>query len=618
MIKKMIVFIFLSIISVFIVSPLIIKAESVIVEEPAANTGGLWHVEDGNRVYIHMRYTDGPLVRETGSVTNAEYPDYDYSNYTYWEFQKFYDNYEFPNTSSLKTDTIANPDVTTYDTFKVEIVANMTSSAGTSPSFKTVRTYTDMVVNEITVDLVDYVDPVYGDIFPYIKLTIDGEEILSSQRESENPYYSDQAFGVRMYWEKSDTAQPIDPSQPIDPDNPVDPWDALPSTTGNPENPVGDWGNVTNVSVNNQTISFDINYKGIIYPVEEFTVDGDLDFINKSNDILYYSDPTTGDRILYFNFGNTLSDAILTARSFTEINEWKGEALWNLTQDQIKVTDVLNIYNYIPEVDNDGNVYSYFYMPDVPIDNLISVSAVLAYRYYDDGFLGIGSPQPGDIQYKTIAAVSGQSSSVSPTWVESTYTTAYITGAVAAVATAAGVIPGYGWAIAGAAFLVGGVLNVSDVNEWFAYDVNQIDHVIPTASLVNDINNYITSVGGSDQFTAETDKLYKLHLAQLDSDHDDVEIMAELSNITQVVWESDGKIYVVNQENIADISWGGPGTLVPDITNNIDLTSILWVVGGIAALVMISNLKLDKKPGLLIIILGAVVYILYSLGIISW
>src|SRR6056297_2839960 len=161
MIKKLFIVTVLSLLSLLIVIPHV-DAATVLVDEPAANTGGLWHVEDGNRVYVHMRYTDGSLVRETGSVTNSEYPEYDYSNYTYWESQKIYDDYEFPNTSSLKSDTIANPDASTYDTFKVEIVANMTSISGSSPTVKLVREYTDINVNEITVDLVDYNDPVYG------------------------------------------------------------------------------------------------------------------------------------------------------------------------------------------------------------------------------------------------------------------------------------------------------------------------------------------------------------------------------------------------------------------------------------------------------------------------
>ncbi len=57
-----------------------------------------------------------------------------------------------------------------------------------------------------------------------------------------------------------------------------------------------------------------------------------------------------------------------------------------IKKNEVHVTQAKTVYNYIPEVGEDGAVYSYFYMPDVPIDNLISVTANLVYQYYDDGF----------------------------------------------------------------------------------------------------------------------------------------------------------------------------------------------------------------------------------------
>jgi len=416
-----------------------------------------------------------------------------------------------------------------------------------------------------------------------------------------------------MFWEKSDTAEPIDPSEPIDPDNPVDPWDPLPETTGNPTNPVGDWGNVSDISIlDGNLISFEIEYLGTTYPVNRFSVDGSLDFISKSNDVLYYSDPNTGDKMLYFNFGETLDSALLMARTFSTVNNWKGEALWNLSQNEIKTTNKLTVYNYIQDMDQDGNVYSYFYMPDVPIDNLISVSSVLAYRYYDDGILGIGGGF-SDTQYKTVAAVKGQTSSVNPSWVETTYKTAYITSALTAVATVSGTIPGYGWAIAGVTFLASAILQTSDINEWFAYDVNQIEHVIPSVALTNEVNAFISQQGGNDAFNPDSDKLYKLHLANL-NDGGDVQILKEESKVTQIVWETNGEIFVVNEPNIDDV-WGGPGTELPEdsLTDN---NIIVWVGAAVVFILIFNSMNLSKKPGLMILIIGGILYVLYTMGMI--
>ncbi|MBI9010010.1 MAG: hypothetical protein JEZ05_08255 [Tenericutes bacterium] len=623
--KKIFVITLISLFLIFVLSPPIYAAttETILVEEPSVNTGGLWHIEDGSRVYVFMKYTSGESIIETGSFSNSGYPEYDYSLYTYWDGFKE-DNFSFPNTDLTQIATISNPNPSIYDKFVVEIIANMTLHVNDSPTFKTIATYNE-VVNDVRVELENWESSLYKSYFDYshITLLVDGEPILTSRNNSVNPIpgtevnpnFEDCIFGVRMYWETTTIADEIDPNNT---DDTEDPWEALPNTTGSPSNPIGDWGTVSDISVVNQSVSFSVNYNGTEYPVTPFLVEGDLDFINNSNDILYYSDHDTGDRMLYFNFGDTLDSAILAARSFSTVNVWKGEALWNLTQNEVKVTDVLTVYNYIPEVDSDGNVYSYFYMPDVPIDNLISVSAVLAYRYWDDGILGIGDEQPGEIQYKTVAAVSGESTSVNPSWVETTYRTAYITAAVASVATVAGVIPGYGWAIAGACFLVGGLIQAADVNEWFAYDIDQIQRVIPGISLTNEINNYISESSGEDQFSSDTDKLYKLHLATLEENHDDVEIMSNLSNVTQVVWETDGEIFVVNEDNIDNVQWGGPGTLEPE-DNGLGIPdAVIYIFIGIGGLYLFNKMELAKKPGLVLIIAAAVVYILHYLGIISW
>jgi hypothetical protein len=628
MIKKFMILTILSLFSIVLFAQEV-NAESVLVTEPAANTGGLWHVEDGNRVYINGRYTEGETVYESGSVVNPTYTGYDYSNYLFFDVG-VEDVLDFTNTTTPKTATISNPDPSIYDSFHVEITTSMNIVNGAPPTVVEIADY-NTAVNEITIDLNDWADrPFQGPEVYYIydyswmDLYADGIKIFTSRNSSsitenaigipENPNYMDLLYGwgIRMYWESSTTGETIDPGTS---DSTEDPWNPLPETTGSPVNPIGDWGTVSNISVSNQTVSFNIEYLGVTYPVNSFTVDGDLDFINKANDVLYYSDPNTGDKLLYFNFGDTLDSAILAARSFSTVNVWNGEALWNLTQNEIKVTDVLRVYNYIPDVDSDGNVYSYFYMPDVPIDNLISVSSVLAYRYWDDGIFGIGDPSPGDTQYRTVTATKGESSSVNPTWVETAYKHAYITSAVAGVITATvSWVPIYGWAVAGAAFFAGAALNVADVTEFFAYDVNQIDHVIPSVSLTNEINNFILETSGADSFSADTDKLYKLHLATL-QDGDEVEIMNELSNVTQVVWETDGEIFVVNEENIEDI-WGGPGTLEPDDAADNDMSVLIYIGIGIVGVMFFSKLKLDKKPGLVMIIIAGVIYFLYTNGMI--
>jgi len=620
MIKKTMIIIMLMAISLLAFNQSV-NAATVLAPEPAANTGGLWHVEDGNRVYVFMKYSDGEDFVYTGDQSNSEYPDLDYSLYTFIDSTSEED-FSFPLTS-LYNDyaTISNPDPAVYDTFNVEIIANMTVVAGGNPSFKTIESYS-APIDEVEIYLHNWDDRENsGYIYDYSYMTVevDDVEVLSSRNVNQavsdalgfdvNPNYDDLSFGIRMYWEKASIEDEINPGTDINP------WEALPETTGSPVNPIGDWGTVSNIIVDNQNISFDVEYQGVTYPVASFTVGGNLDFVSEGNDVLYYSDPDTDDRILYFNFGDTLDSAILAARTFATVEEWKGEALWNLTQNEIKVTGVQKVYNYIPEVDDDGNVYSYFYMPDVEMDSLISVSSVLAYRYWDDGFLGFGDLEPGETQYRNVGAVRGEVNSVNPTWIENQYTNAYLFSAAASIITLTGsVVPIYGWGVSGLFFLAGGALQFSEVNEWFAYDVEQIQHVSPSVSLTNEINTYISETSDDDQFTSDTDKLYRLHLATL-QDYDDVEIDKELSHVTQVVWETDGEIYVVNEENIDSITYSGPGTLPPpQEPGNDDLEMIVYIAAGFIVLYIISQLKINKWI-LLMIILGAAYY-MYELGVI--
>ena len=619
MIKKLLLIIIMSIFTLVLFNQSV-YASAIFIDEPAANTGGLWHVEDGNRVYVNMRYTYGETVIETGTSSNETHPEYDLSLYTKWWGAS--GDLSFPSTS-LYDDyvSISNPDETIYDRFVVKLIPHIEAPASDGIPI----TIYDNAADQIAVQLYNHEDrPVssFYDDWSYFTLSVDGDEVLSSRNYDEsdaaeyggtaNPNGDDLYFGVNMYWEKSELAGEIDPGD----SNIVNPWSALPGTTGSPENPTGDWGTVSDMSVSNNNISFNINYLGTIYPVSSFSVSGDLDFISKSNDVLYYTEPNTGDRILYFNFGDTLDSAILAARTFATVEEWKGEALWNLTQNEIKVTGVLRVYNYIPEIDEDGNVYSYFYMPDVEMDSLISVSSVLAYRYWDDGFLGFGDLEPGDIQYRNVGAVRGEVTSVNPTWIENQYNNAYLFSAAASVVTLAGsVVPIYGWGVSGAFFLIGGALQLSEINEWFAYDVEQIQRVIPSIALTNEINTYISETSEDDQFTANTDQLYKLHLATL-QDYDDLEIDKELSHVTQVVWETDGEIYVVNEEYIDSIDYGGPGTLPPpNPPGNDDLEMVVYIALGAVGLYFISSLKLHKKPGLMFLIIAAAAYILYEMGL---
>jgi hypothetical protein len=570
---------------------------SPFVNEPPVETGGLWHVLDGNRAYVHMRYmglddnsNQNHVWYETQTEDFFDDPDgnglgLDYRNhYTYLIGRGYDDLYSahYPNQIDNRKQTINNPFTGVDTTFTLEILYSTVASRTEGSS-----NYKKIVVedpNQITVEfaVVDTVVRPRAAVY----IMVDEYIIFDTLSSDESQWSNMEVPRVSMYFSEPEVVDVIDPISEAS-------WNSLPFTNGNPQNPLGDWGEVEDYAFDEASsqLSFTVNYLDELYQINPFTVSADTDFLKEAKKIFYYSDPETNDRILYVNFSEDDSTFLLKNASYDDITIWKGEALWNLSQNEVQVTQAKTVYNYIPDVGDDGAVYSYFYMPDVPIDNLISVTANLSYQYYDDGFLGIGGLKPRDVETMVVTATKGETSSVNPTWVENTYRTMYIASAVSTAVMITGVIPVYGWAVAGAFLLAGAYFNTADEYEWFAQDVNQIEQVTPDQTLTTNINNYIKDKSGNTTFNPSNDKLYKLHLATL-SDGDDVQVLGDLSNVTQVVWETDGEVFVLTEDFITDPGWDGPGTEVP--SDDDDLGD--WILEKIQS-------AFDSYPALIIVVI---------------
>jgi hypothetical protein len=575
---------------------------NTLVEEPPVETGGLWHVLDGNRAYVHMRYmgldsnsTQHHIWYETQTTDFFEDPDgnglgLDFRNhYTYLIGRGYDDLYSahWPNQTDNRIQTINNPFKGTDTTFTLEILYN-TDAQRTEGS----SNYKKIVVedpNQVKIEfaMIDTIVRPRAAVY----ITVDEYIIFDTLSSSDSQWHGMDVPRVSMYFSEPEVVDVIDPINQTS-------WNSLPLTNGNPTNPLGDWADVTDFSFNEVTkqVSFTVNYLDELYQVNSFTVGADTDFLKEAKKIFYYSDPETNDRVLYVNFSEDDSTYLLKNASYDDVTIWKGEALWNLSKNEVHVTQAKTVYNYIPEVGANGEVYSYFYMPNVPIDNLISVTANLVYQYYDDGFLGIGGLQPRAKQSMAVTATKGESTSVNPTWVETTYRSMYIGAALTGAVMITGWVPVYGWAVAGAFLLAGAYFETADQYEWFAKDVNQIEHVTPDAELVGNINAYIQNKSGNTTFNPSTDKLYKLHLATL-NDGDDVQVLGDESNVTQVVWETDGEVYVLAEDFISDPGWEGPGTEAPIIDDESDPLNWLWEQVQSA---------FEKYPALLVISIFAV------------
>ncbi|HOI86139.1 MAG TPA: hypothetical protein PLP48_08685 [Acholeplasmataceae bacterium] len=597
--KKLIAFILISIISLFTFGFLNPRA-ATFVPEPSASVGGLWHVEDGNQAYVYMRYNRiGSSVVETGSKQE---------HYTNWWTGSEAD-YSFA-TATPKQSILANPDPLVYTKFRIELIGNIEVDQGPNPTVTTVLNTED--VDQIEIRITDWdqrPNTNYLYDYTYFDLYVDGVKVLTSRNIDagasqalgfpENPYFAVMTFGVKMYWSKV-TETTVDPDDP-------NPWAQLPVTTGNPTNPLGTWGEVDvwDFDENTGEFSFTLNYLETLYHVEGMMLETDTAFIEKTKRIAYFTDPITGDRILYMNFSDRIDSMILKNNSVEAVKIWEGEALWNLTQEEVRVVNVMRVYNYIPAIESNGQVYSYFYMPDVPVDDLLSVTVNLGYRYHEKEFPW-SSYEPGPIKSKTITLTKGATSEVNPTWVETVYKASFwtsgITAAMMILNTPLGKIPKLGWGIAAASFVIGGLFLVADEYEFFAYDVEQIQHVIPDQTLRMAIDHFIQSKDPTAQpIDTVNNKLYKLNLGTLNSG-ENPQVLEQYSSVTQIVWETSGSVYVAEDDYIND-QWGGPGTEAPSDwwTDNKG-----WIIiAGIAAVVIFILPSFEKAVGSLSRLIGS-------------
>lgn len=557
--KKIIAFMLIATLSLFTFGFFNLRA-ATFTPEPSASVGGLWHVEDGNQAYVYMRYNRvSSTVVETGSSQE---------HYTNWWTGSETD-YSF-ETATPKQATLSNPDPLIYTKFRVELIGNIEVDLGPNPTVTTVLNTED--VDQIEIRITDWdqrPNTNYLYDYTYFDLYVDGVKVLTSRNIDasvsqalgfpENPYFAVMTYGVKMYWSKTEETT-------VDPEDPAG-WDQLPVTTGNPTNPLGTWGEVDIWNFDELTgeFSFTVNYLETLYHVDSLYLETSTDFIQKTKRIAYFTDPISGDRILYMNFSDRADSMILKNNSVESVKIWEGEALWNLSKSEVKVINVLRVFNYIPEIESNGQVYSYFYMPDVPIDDLLSVTVNMGYRYHTKEFPW-SSLEPGPVQTKTITLTKGVTSEVNPTWVETVYKASFwtsgITTALMVLNTPLGKVPKLGWGIAVASFVIGGLFLAADEYEFFAYDVEQIQHVIPDSILRQQIDEFIQSKdSAAEPIDTLNNKLYKLNLGTLDASSNP-QVLEEYSAVTQIVWETNGSVYVAEGDYIND-EWGGEGTETP-------------------------------------------------------
>lgn len=164
---------------------------------------------------------------------------------------------------------------------------------------------------------------------------------------------------------------------------PTDPEDYssvsdLPSTTGSISKKTGTMGNVI-VSRTGQTITLYITYNGVTRVLEPFTVASDTDLVPFNyNNAMYFTED--GQKYIVFNHHETKS-------TFNNTDGFIPYTVLNLNTFEWKFYDKITTRMYTDG--SKGNVWTYFYVDQLVMDNLLSISIKFTYQYkYPLGITG--------------------------------------------------------------------------------------------------------------------------------------------------------------------------------------------------------------------------------------
>ena len=258
----------------------------------------------------------------------------------------------------------------------------------------------------------------------------------------------------------------------------------------------------------------------------------------------------------------------------------------NLTTMEYEVINKLELVGIInKEANRFASLYCFF---PAEVEELLTITVSFNYRI--NTILGI----KGDWQIATNTYVHGESYEGStPNWIWW--------------------IPAVGWGFGLGEELWGTLYDVEDV----VVPINKAD--IPdevTYKYVNDLDGTLSDLNNL--------ALYKVSLGQFQdglftaaTDENAYDISEFV--ILEILYSFDGAVYLATSNLIdsnvitPELSGGLFSNLFGDSISS-DLQTIIWIGVGVVAVVMFNKLKLDKKPGLLIIIVGGIVYILYKLG----
>jgi hypothetical protein len=405
----------------------------------------------------------------------------------------------------------------------------------------------------------------------------------------------------------------------VDPTSPGD-LDLLPNTSGSIFDNVNNMGSVSIDSINNNTYDFTIRYDNIYYLRYAFSANTDLSVFQNYHEAFYYT--YENQHFIVFNNG---AESMFT--HYERIDAFIPYTIWNLDTNEIISHNQIDVYLYMTLGDA-NHLVGYFYVDDFVIDRLMQVSTIFNYRW--DPFIGSKS----DWMTKTVILEDTQISEGNISWqFQAAATSLAASATLAAILGATGV----GLPIALPLLLVGSVVSAYFASTAYLYpgdlitgDVSQIELANVDPELKTEINQKYTEI--DQDFTAiDTNSfpLWKLDFGAFEKVGSTAEVDAESINVISLSYQTDGEVYTLEADSIRTNATvddyldpnNNSGIFNPYPTEPID--SILpdgwyWYAGAaVVGYFLINTFKKAKRePGLMILLLAIIAYVLYILGVI--
>lgn len=433
------------------------------------NNADIYHVLIGEqRAYIHMSL---PRYSLSGQYMNS------YVTNSTHEI-KFY------GSSNIHYDyNIWNPDSSKYNVFIIETLDNQGNYVTQYNSMESSHNILRFMGTSDGIQI-STVEP----SFPYTEEAV---------------YYLFDNVTYRLYWAKSNVHTNIK-------------IEDLPLTTGSPYK-TGSYGTV-DFRITGSYLDTTIFYQDT-FKLERKLID-DISVFENVRTAFYWTD--NNDRFITITYEE--EPPVFLSSASIEARPWVNAVTWNLTTNEIRSINKIDVFAY-HDKDNNRNIFTYMYIPELIVDSLISVTASFTHQftYYIGG--------KGEPIQNTITLKSGSKNTFSPTWEKKLLY-----------------------------YSVSPVLTLTDIGSkilkvdvpFVRGSLDQIQTVIPTSELENKIidaweETYDTKV------TIDTDanKLYKLNWGQFDKfGASDVSLMPNSFSFAEIVFVKDGRVNFLEFDDI--------------------------------------------------------------------